>query len=137
VTEGYPVRRDRPDGHGRDFDWVGRPLPGGRFARTPAAPVRGAWDDHCVPQTQRCTNLKASTALRCAFIAVLVAALVLTLLHQGSVGASLEIVGYAGLFAIAAREEPAALRTKVPAATFWAAVGVMAFLGAYVLANRT
>lgn len=97
----------------------------------------GACDDRCVPQSERRTNLKASTALRCTFIAVLVAALVLTLLHQRSIGASLEIAGYAGLFAIAAREEPAALRAKVPAATFWAALGVMVFLGAYVLANRT
>jgi hypothetical protein len=79
---------------------------------------------------------KASFALRCAFVAACLASFVFTVLHEGSIGASFGIVGYAGLFAISVREDPAALRTPVPAVAFWLAVGVMTFLGAYVLSNR-
>ena len=60
-----------------------------------------------------------------------------TLLHEPVIGSALGIVAYAGLFVIYVREDSEALRARVPAVTFWAAVGVMSFLAAYVLANST
>ena len=70
-------------------------------------------------------------------VAACLASFVFTLLHESSIGAAFGIVGYVGLFVMSVREDREALRTPVPAVMFWAAVGVMAFLGAYVLSNRT
>jgi hypothetical protein len=100
------------------------------------ATVVAAGDDARVLGSGPASKRRGSFPLRCVFVAACLGSFVFTLLHEPSIGAACGIVGYAGLFGMSAREDPEALRTPVPAVMFWAAVGVMAFLGAYVMSNR-
>jgi len=82
------------------------------------------------------SRIFGSLTVRAAFVAACVASPVFTLLHHVQVGAACGIAGFAGLIAGMARESPNALRQPVSVIVFWLAVGVMAFLGVYVVAGR-
>lgn len=82
------------------------------------------------------STIRTPLLLRAAFVVACVASPVLTLVHDGRLGAACGIVGYGGLIALSARENPDDLREPVSATAFWLAVGVMAFLGAYVVSIR-
>jgi hypothetical protein len=88
--------------------------------------------DGCVTASR----ILGSLTVRTAFVAACVASPVFTLLHDVQVGAACGIAGSAGLITGSARESPHALRQPVSALVFWLAVGVMAFLGVYVVAAR-